>query len=83
MILLDTNALLFYLFKADQLSDAAMNTITYSDEAWVSIASFWDIAIKNSIGKLELKCSVSEMAEKMSIVTRDTIIPKYPVNVIW
>ena len=31
MILLDTNALLFYLFKADQLSDAAMNTITYSD----------------------------------------------------
>jgi PIN domain nuclease of toxin-antitoxin system len=125
MILLDTNALLFYLFKADQLSDAAMNTITYSDEAWVSIASFWEIAIKNSIGKLELKCSVSEMAEmcvsenieilairprhldiikslpdihkdpfdrlivaqaiseKMSIVTRDTIIPKYPVNVIW
>ena len=63
MILLDTNALLFYLFKADQLSDAAMNTITYSDEAWVSIASFWEIAIKNSIGKLELKCSVSEMAE--------------------
>ena len=46
MILLDTNALLFYLFKADQLSDAAMNTITYSDEAWVSIASFWEIAIK-------------------------------------
>ena len=46
MILLDTNALLFYLFKADQLSDAAMNTITYSDKAWVSIASFWEIAIK-------------------------------------
>jgi len=33
MSLLDTNALLFYLFKADQLSDAAMNTITYSDKA--------------------------------------------------
>ena len=23
------------------------------------------------------------ISENMSIVTRDTIIPKYPVNVIW
>ena len=125
MILLDTNALLFYLFKADQLSDAAMNTITYSDEAWVSIASFWEIAIKQSIGKMQFCMTIPELESlcldrdiqvlpiqstvleqikslpkihgdpfdrliiaqaqvgKMTIVTRDRMIPQYPVPTTW
>ena len=33
------------------------------------------------VDRLIVAQAISE--KKMSIVTRDTIIPKYPVNVIW
>lgn len=96
-----------------------------NNQIYVSIVSLWEIAIKSSIGKLEIKNSMEEIAgiclkykiellainpshldqianlpqihddpfdrliisqaisEKLAIVTRDSIIPKYDVYTIW
>ena len=64
MYLLDTNALLFFLYDSGKLSKRASDIIYHSDERInVSIVSMWEIAIKSSIGKLEIKSSISKIAE--------------------
>ena len=53
MYLLDTNALLFFLYDSEKLSKKASEVIYCNDEKIsVSIVSMWEIAIKSSIGKL-------------------------------
>lgn len=124
--ILDTNALIFYLYNPERLSKAALDIVyNESNQIYVSSVSLWEIAIKSSIGKLEIKNSMEEIAgvcfkykiellainplhldqianlpqihgdpfdrliisqaiaEKLIIVTRDSIIPKYDVYTIW
>ncbi|GFI09844.1 MAG: type II toxin-antitoxin system VapC family toxin [Lachnospiraceae bacterium] len=64
MYLLDTNALLYFLYDSGKLSKRASDIIYRNDEKInVSIVSMWEIAIKSSIGKLEIKSSISKIAE--------------------
>ena len=64
MYLLDTNALLYFLYDNTKLSKKASDIIYRDNEKiHVSIASFWEIAIKSSIGKLVIKSSISKIAE--------------------
>lgn len=64
MYLLDTNALLYFLYDSTKLSKKASDIIYRNNEKiHVSIASFWEIAIKSSIGKLVIKSSISKIAE--------------------
>lgn len=64
MYLLDTNALLFFLYDSEKLSKKASEVIYSSDEKIsVSIVSLWEIAIKSSIGKLEIKSPISKIAD--------------------
>lgn len=64
MYLLDTNALLYFLYDTAKLSKKASDIIYRNNEKiHVSIASFWEIAIKSSIGKLVIKSSISKIAE--------------------
>ena len=64
MYLLDTNALLFFLYDSEKFSKRASDIIYYNNEKiCVSIVSLWEIAIKSSIGKLEIKSSISKIAE--------------------
>ena len=125
MHLLDTHALLWYLRDSEELSEMARRTIDNAEEVFVSIASFWEIAIKQSQGKLRFNASMKELEELchehdirilnirpvaleriktlpdvhrdpfdrllvaqamesgLAIVTRDRIIPQYPVQTIW
>ena len=64
MYLLDTNALLYFLYDSEKLSKRASDIIYHNDEKIsVSIVSMWEIAIKSSIGKLEIKSSISKIVE--------------------
>lgn len=64
MYLLDTNALLFFLYDSEKLSRKASEIIYSNDEKIsVSIVSMWEIAIKSSIGKLKIKSSISKIAD--------------------
>lgn len=62
--ILDTNALIFYLYNPGQLSKAAVDIVHNADnKIYISIVSLWEIAIKTSIGKLEIRNSMEEIAE--------------------
>ena len=61
-ILLDTHTFLWFLGGASELSKQAKTLIENpKHEKYISIASFWEIAIKNSLGKLTLDVSFSEL----------------------
>ena len=124
--LLDTHTFLWFLENSENLSKKALETIKTSTDVFVSIATFWEIAIKQGIKKLNCEYTASKMAilcdslnisilpilpshidtlselplihkdpfdrlliaqsqlESMTLITRDTIIPKYPnVKVLW
>ncbi|MDR2938334.1 MAG: type II toxin-antitoxin system VapC family toxin [Prevotellaceae bacterium] len=54
-ILLDTHAFLWFLGGSSELSERAKTLIENPKyEKYISIASFWEIAIKSSLGKLTL-----------------------------
>lgn len=125
MYIIDTHALLWYLRNSEELSEKAREIIDNEEQIFTSIASLWEIAIKHSIGKLDLDFSISQIenlctekdisilpikaahldelknlpdhhndpfdrliicqarTENLVIITRDTIIPKYPVQTLW
>jgi PIN domain nuclease of toxin-antitoxin system len=58
-VLLDTHAFLWFVFDDPRLSEVAAKAIADPEhEKVVSIASLWEIAIKTSLGKLELGMSL-------------------------
>lgn len=59
--LLDTHALLWYLYDNDRFSPQALHCIQSAGINMVSIVSLWEITIKQSIGKLDV------LAEPMEI----------------
>lgn len=61
MYILDTHTLLWYLRDSDELSDTAKNTINDTEYVCTSAASLWEIAIKHSIGKLDLEFTISQI----------------------
>ncbi len=61
MILLDTCSLIWMLYQDENLSQTATATIEESDEIFVSMASLWEIAIKQSIGKIGISDSVPDI----------------------
>lgn len=63
-ILLDTHTFLWYYSGSSELSEYARNSIDDpKNDFWVSTASLWEIAIKNSIGKLDLDKSFDEFCQ--------------------
>ena len=65
--LLDTHALIWFIEGSDQLSQKARQEIeTENANNFVSIASLWEIAIKVSLGKIELKTSFHQINNKLS-----------------
>ena len=53
-VLLDTHSFLWWVDDSPRLSARARTTIAGATDAFVSVASCWEMAIKDSLGKLEL-----------------------------
>jgi len=70
-IIIDTHVLLWFTIDDDNLSEKARRTIeNSSNDVFVSIASFWEIAIKLSLSKLALDIPFEllfDEAEKLNI----------------
>ena len=61
-VLLDTHALLWYLSSDSRLSDKAIAVLgDHKTEAFVSIATLWELVIKISLGKIELAAPFEEL----------------------
>ena len=61
MYILDTHTLLWFLDESENLSQNVRNIIASADDLFVSIATFWEIAIKQNLGKLKIDFSPSEL----------------------
>lgn len=61
MILLDTHTFLWFVNDPSQLPAHVNQLIEEADDVFVSIASFWEMAIKSSKGKLGLPASITQM----------------------
>jgi PIN domain nuclease of toxin-antitoxin system len=72
-VLLDTHAFLWWCEDSEELSGAARKAIVNND-CFVSMASFWEIAIKLSLGKLDLPASIERyLPEQMSLNGFETL----------
>ena len=59
--LLDTNVLVFMLCAPQELSAEAKRVVQNERHLFASIASFWEIAIKQKLGKLSIRLGIPEM----------------------
>ncbi|MCL2189309.1 MAG: type II toxin-antitoxin system VapC family toxin [Defluviitaleaceae bacterium] len=65
--LLDTHVILWAMNDKTRLSRKALHALgDTSQTKYVSLASFWEIAIKNRIGKLPLSISLDEMRQMLT-----------------
>ena len=66
-VLLDTHAFLWWCEDSPELSPKAREAMT-SDDCFVSLASFWEIAIKISLNKLRLPGKIDRyLTDQMSL----------------
>ncbi len=70
MYLLDTHTFLWFLDGNKKLSSLARTIFNSDAELAISIASFWEIAIKQNIGKLKVKQTPLEL---MNLATSQSI----------
>ncbi|TAD75511.1 MAG: type II toxin-antitoxin system VapC family toxin [Oscillatoriales cyanobacterium] len=73
-ILLDTHAFIWLSEDAPNLPISTRNMIEDMDEVFVSIASFWEISIKLSTGKLSLQTDFDEIESRFA-ATRFQLLP--------
>ena len=75
-ILLDTHSMLWFALGDERLSDVAKDLIENDEnEVCISAASYWEIAIKVSIGKYILHRPVAEFYEDVIESNRFEVIP--------
>ena len=77
--LLDTNALIGFLFNPSLLSDTAKKIVTGREDLGVSIMVLWEIGIKQSIGKINISSSAADIenaCEKLNVSI-------YPLKAIY
>lgn len=63
MYLLDTHALVFFLDDNPDLPAKTRDVIESEETLYISIASFWELAIKESIGKIKLPAAIHELMD--------------------
>ena len=75
-LLLDTQALLWFLLDDPRLSKKAMRCIIgAADPVYVSPASIWEVAIKISIGKYELPEPFAQFWERQLRINNFNLLP--------
>ncbi|MDM8532729.1 type II toxin-antitoxin system VapC family toxin [Anaerolineales bacterium HSG25] len=75
-LLLDTHALIWFI-KGDRRLSATARTLieTPENQRLVSTATLWEIAIKMSIGKLEMNVSFDQLIPSQLVSNDMTILP--------
>ena len=63
MYLLDTHTFLWYLSGVSALPCKIIETISKTEHVYLSVASLWEIAIKQSVNKLKYSDSIVDLGE--------------------
>lgn len=73
--LLDTHTFLWMASDPERLGPAARSRIEErSSELFLSVASVWEMAIKSSLGKLELPAALPSFLEEQLAATRTQVL---------
>lgn len=68
-VLLDTNALIWWFDNFERLGSGAYQTIADpTNEIFVSMVSFWEIAIKSTVGKIAIRSAIEDRLESERFV---------------
>src|SRR5258707_9054879 len=74
--LLDSQAFLWFIVGDARLSGEALETISdIENDILLSMASLWEIAIKSSLGKLDLKQPFAELIPKQLVSNEIALLP--------
>ena len=79
MYLMDTCVYLWFLNDDPKLPASLKDVIQKSESLYISIATFWEMAIKSNIGKLTLPAKISEMMNDCKEMRID-ILPIAPAH---
>ena len=80
--LLDTHTFLWMSLNSPRLSAKARESISdFENELFLSPATFWEIAIKASIGKLKFTEPLDVFVQRELTENRLTLLPITPVHV--
>ncbi len=75
-LLLDTHALLWFVAADPQLSQAAQQAVASpNNQKLVSMVSIWEIAIKYSLGRLDLKMPLEDFVSLHLAPNKVTLLP--------
>ncbi|MFN0214493.1 MAG: type II toxin-antitoxin system VapC family toxin [Saprospiraceae bacterium] len=76
--LLDTHTFMWFVTDAPELSKKARNLMEQDDaNLFLSIASIWEMAIKNSLGKLEIYTDFSTVPKDLTDNDIELLTIKY------
>jgi PIN domain nuclease of toxin-antitoxin system len=80
--LLDTHTVLWMRENNPRLNRAKWESIFYSpdNEIFVSIASLWEMTIKQSLGKLDFEGSIEDFAADLEMRHGFTLLPIIPTD---
>lgn len=77
-VLVDTHAVIWFITDSSRLSPVARKIIESPENiCFVSIATFWEIGIKSSLGRLELNATLERIFE----IIEDSGFQLLPVSV--
>ena len=85
MIVLDTQAWLWWLHAPSELSRPALAALRRAEKEeaiLVSAISVWEVAVKNSMGRLDLPMEIHEWFRQAADYPGITIEPVMPVDAI-
>ena len=61
MMLLDTHVFYWFFYEDEKLPKAVKEQIENEKDVYVSIVTFWELAIKSSIGKIKIPATISSL----------------------
>ena len=80
-LLIDTHILIWFITEHPQLTNKSKTLIENSQSCFISVASLWEIGIKMSLGKLELRINLDELV-KIILESGFAILPINQIHVI-
>ena len=80
--ILDTHAFLWYMHDDPRLSDYARELfLDATNEVLLSVASLWEMAIKASLGRLELHLPFPELVDQEILGNGMELLPILPTHI--
>ena len=94
--MLDTCTLIYMIFNPERLSPAALKIVEGNHALYASIASVWEIMIKEQIDHIRFlptfkdhgdpfdRLIISQAMDlNLPIITSDQKFARYPIKIIW